>query len=72
VDELRESVDDIAHRTGFSGAIRVDDRSGQLLAAAYGLADRANGIANTVDTRFAVASGTKTTTVVIIIGDGLR
>jgi CubicO group peptidase (beta-lactamase class C family) len=59
VDQLRQYVDDIALRTGFSGAIRVDDRSGPLLATAYGLAHRAHGIANTVDTRFAVASGTK-------------
>jgi CubicO group peptidase (beta-lactamase class C family) len=67
VDQLRQSVDDIALRTGFSGAIRVDDRSGQLLAAAYGLAHRAHGIANTVDTRFAVASGTKGLTALTVV-----
>jgi CubicO group peptidase (beta-lactamase class C family) len=59
VDRLRQSVDDIALRTGFSGAVRVDDRSGQRLTTAYGLAHRAHGIANTVDTRFAIASGVK-------------
>jgi len=67
VDQLRRSVDDVALRTGFSGAIRVDDRSGQLLATAYGLADRAHGIPNTVDTRFAVASGTKGLTALTVI-----
>ena len=46
-------------RTDFSGAIRVDDRDGTRLAAAYGLAHRAHGIPNTVDTRFAIASGVK-------------
>jgi len=59
VDDLQKSVDDVARRTDFSGAIRVDDRDGARLAAAYGLAHRAHGIPNTVDTRFAIASGVK-------------
>jgi CubicO group peptidase (beta-lactamase class C family) len=68
VDRLGQSVDDVATRTGFSGAVRVDDRTGPLLATAYGLADRANGIANTVDTRFAIASGTKGLTALTVAG----
>jgi CubicO group peptidase (beta-lactamase class C family) len=59
VDELERSVDDVAQRTGFSGAVRVDDAGGTRLAKAYGFADRANEIANNVDTRFAIASGVK-------------
>ena len=39
--------------------VRID-RSGDVeLAKAYGLADRAHSIPNTVDTRFGIASGTK-------------
>jgi CubicO group peptidase (beta-lactamase class C family) len=59
MSSLREAVDEAAERTGFSGAVRLD-RSGEIeLAAAYGLADRAHGIPNTVDTQFAIASGSK-------------
>lgn len=59
MDELERSLDEVARRTGFSGAVRVDDSGGTRLARAYGWADRANEIANSVDTRFAIASGVK-------------
>jgi len=68
VDELQQALDDIALSTGFSGAVRVDDRDGQRLATAYGLAHRAHGIANTVDTRFAIASGVKGLTALTVAG----
>ncbi len=68
MDKLRQAVDDVALRTDFSGAIRVDDRSCTRLAAAYGLAHRAHGIANTVDTRFAIASGVKGLTALTVAG----
>ena len=45
-----------------------------MLAQAYGMADRRHGIANTIDTRFAIASGAKGLTalaVVSLIEDGL-
>ncbi len=49
----------VAAETGFSGVVRVD-RDGEVrLAKAYGLAHRGWGVANTIDTRFAIASGTK-------------
>ncbi len=70
---LEEALDQIARRTGFSGVVRVD-RAGRLdLAKAYGLADRAHDITNTVDTRFAIASGAKGLTalaVMSLIEDG--
>src|SRR5262245_1347983 len=70
---LEDSIDALAERTGFSGVVRVArDGSGEL-ANAYGLADRAHGIANTLDTRFGIASGTKgltALTVVSLIEDG--
>jgi CubicO group peptidase (beta-lactamase class C family) len=45
---------------GFSGVVRVGDDSW-----AFGLADRAHAIPNTVETQFAIASGTKGFTAVV-------
>jgi CubicO group peptidase (beta-lactamase class C family) len=57
--DLEGSVERIASQTAFSGVVRVD-RGGEVeLAKAYGLAHRGWGIANTIDTRFGIASGTK-------------
>ncbi len=70
---LEDAVDAIARDTGFSGVVRVDTRAGTELAKAYGLAVRAHGIANTVDTRFAIASGMKgptALTVISLVADG--
>jgi CubicO group peptidase (beta-lactamase class C family) len=68
MQSLRAAVDEAAERTGFSGVVRLD-RSGETeLAAAYGLADRAHGILNTVDTLFATASGSKGLTALAIMG----
>jgi CubicO group peptidase (beta-lactamase class C family) len=73
VDELRATVERLAVETKFSGAVRVD-RGGVLeLAVACGDANRAYGIANTVDTQFALASGSKGLTalaVVSLVADG--
>ena len=57
--DLEASVDRIVSETGFSGVVRVDRDDEVLLATAYGFAHRGFGVANTVDTRFAIASGTK-------------
>jgi CubicO group peptidase (beta-lactamase class C family) len=60
-------VDAAAERSGFSGVVRVD-RSGDMeLCAAYGLADRAHEIPNTVATVFALASGAKTLTALAVM-----
>lgn len=53
--DLAARLDAAALDSGFSGVIRVDDPDGTV-ARAYGLADRAHGIAATVDHRFGVAS----------------
>ena len=66
------AIDAIASETGFSGVVRVD-RGGEELVRPYGLADRAHGIPNAVDTQFALASGAKSLTaltVVSLIADG--
>ena len=71
---LRGEIDALARETGFSGAVRVE-RGGEVeLDAAYGLADRAHGIACESDTQFATASATKgltALTVVSLVEDGL-
>jgi len=70
---LAEAIDSLAEQSGFAGVVSVD-RGGVIeFAKAYGLADRAHRIPNTMDTRFAVASGTKgltALTVVSLIHDG--
>jgi CubicO group peptidase (beta-lactamase class C family) len=56
---LHDAIDAEASRSGFSGVVRVDGPGGLEMVAAYGLADRAHGVANRADTVFATASGTK-------------
>jgi CubicO group peptidase (beta-lactamase class C family) len=67
MDGLTEAIDARAVENGFSGVVRVDRDGATELARAYGLADRARRIPNTVDTRFATASGTKTLTALTIV-----
>jgi CubicO group peptidase (beta-lactamase class C family) len=70
---LGRAVDSIAAESGFSGAVRVDRGDEVELASAYGLAHRGYEVPNTVDTQFAIASGTKgltATAVVSLIEDG--
>jgi CubicO group peptidase (beta-lactamase class C family) len=73
-DRLSEEIEATAAETGFSGAVRVDIDGGTAFARAFGLAHRAQGIPNTLDTQFAIASGTKgltALTVVSLIEDGV-
>ncbi|TWP48622.1 beta-lactamase family protein [Lentzea tibetensis] len=70
---MEDELDEVARAADFSGVVRVD-RDGQVFAKAYGLAHRGYGIPNTVDTRFAIASGVKgftALTVVSLIEQGL-
>src|SRR3990172_11510569 len=64
---LAGSVDRIAAETEFSGVVRVDRGDETLLAEAYGFAHRGWGIVSTVDTRFAIASGTKGLTALTVM-----
>jgi CubicO group peptidase (beta-lactamase class C family) len=71
---LELELDSIAAETSFSGVVRVDRGEVTEIAKAYGLAHRGHEIANQIDTRFAIASGTKgltALTVVSLIEDGL-
>ena len=66
-------LDVIASETEFSGVVRVDRGDRVEIVKAYGLAHRSYDIPNEVDTRFALASGTKgltALTVVSLVEDG--
>jgi CubicO group peptidase (beta-lactamase class C family) len=70
---LADDVAALAERTGFSGVVHVETSGRTELAKAYGMADRAHAIANTVETQFAIASGSKALTalaVVSLVDDG--
>jgi CubicO group peptidase (beta-lactamase class C family) len=59
VTEIARVLDQIAQETRLSGVVRVEADNTVLCTAAYGMAHRGLGVANTVDTRFGLASGTK-------------
>jgi CubicO group peptidase (beta-lactamase class C family) len=64
---LSSPVDSLAAEIGFAGVVSVD-RDGEIeFARAYGLADRANQVTNTTDTRFAIASGVKALTALTVV-----
>ena len=67
MDRLVELVEQAAHRTGFSGTVRVDRDGETLVRAAYGLADSRHGIAMTPDTQLALASGSKVFTALTVM-----
>ncbi len=64
---VQDVVDDAARTSGFSGVVRVDRAGETELAQAYGFADRAHEVANTVQTQFATASATKTLTALAVM-----
>lgn len=67
MEGLADEVDRVAAATGFSGVVRVDLGGATVVARAYGFADRAHGVAATIDTRFGVASGTKGLTALTVM-----
>jgi CubicO group peptidase (beta-lactamase class C family) len=67
MEPLQVMVDAEAERTGFSGVVRINRAGETELARAYGFADRAHGILNTIDTLFATASATKTFTALTVM-----
>ncbi|MDX8147579.1 serine hydrolase domain-containing protein [Lentzea sp. BCCO 10_0061] len=60
-------IDKIAQDTGFSGVVRIDHAGEIEFEKAYGLANRAYGVPNTVDTRFGIASGGKGFTALTVL-----
>jgi CubicO group peptidase (beta-lactamase class C family) len=70
---LPRELDSLAADTSFAGVVRVDRGGDVVVERVYGLAHRGFGIANSVDTRFGIASGAKgltALTVVSLIEDG--
>ena len=67
MESVADLVDATAMAEGFSGVVRVDRHGRTEVARAYGLADRAYGIANTLDTRFGTASATKGLTALTVM-----
>ena len=71
--DLAAPIGRLAEETHFSGVVRVDLHGQTALAEAYGWAHRGHAVANTVDTRFGIASGSKAftaLTVMSLIEDG--
>ena len=64
---LEDAVDLKAAEVGFSGVVRVDRGATTEFARAYGLADRAHGIPNTLGTKLAIASGAKAMTALAVV-----
>jgi CubicO group peptidase (beta-lactamase class C family) len=68
MQSVEDAIISVAERTKFSGVVRVDRDDTTEYAQAFGLADRAHDIANTMDTRFAIASGAKGFTALTVMG----
>lgn len=67
MQSLLDEVDAAAQRNAFSGVVRLDRAGVTDFCVAYGLADRAHGVPNVVDTLFATASGTKGLTALVVM-----
>src|SRR4029079_6007334 len=65
--DLHDAIAAEAERTAFSGVVRVDRGGETLIAQAFGLADRGREMPNTVGTRFALASGAKGFTALVVM-----
>jgi CubicO group peptidase (beta-lactamase class C family) len=66
IAELERAIEEQHEKSSFSGVIWVKEQSEIIFSKSYGLANRSEAIPNTINTRFATASGTKTFTSVAI------
>jgi CubicO group peptidase (beta-lactamase class C family) len=67
VDDLADRANRIATEVGHSGVVRIDLDGRVAFQAAYGMAHRGLGVANRIDTQFAIASGSKTLTALAVM-----
>lgn len=67
LDTLAAALDEKAAAGAMSGVVSIDVDGDTVFARAYGLADRAHGVANTVDTRFGMASASKAFTALAVM-----
>jgi len=65
--DLQAEVDRVATETSFSGVVRLDRDGATVFERGYRMAHRGLGVPNTVDTRFAIASGTKGLTALTVM-----
>jgi CubicO group peptidase (beta-lactamase class C family) len=65
IDEA--AVDAAAARSGFTGVVSVHAGDQRVFERCYGFAHRALAVPNTADTRFALASGSKTFTALAVL-----
>jgi CubicO group peptidase (beta-lactamase class C family) len=65
--DVDSRVVELAVESGFSGVIRIDRSGQEAWSAALGLADRRHKIANDIDTQFAIASGVKGLTALVVV-----
>ena len=63
---LWNPLDEFVDKGAFSGAVRVRRHGQPVYERSAGFADRANAIANTPETRFGIASGTKLLTALTV------
>ena len=73
IPALANLLDARARESGMSGVVAVDVDGEPVLSGAYGMADRAHQIPNTIDTRFGMASASKAFTaaaVMSLVDDG--
>jgi CubicO group peptidase (beta-lactamase class C family) len=59
VEDLASDVDRLARERGLHGVVAIQGFEGGDIVRAYGLAHRALGVPNRVDTQFGIASGAK-------------
>lgn len=63
---IETTVENWVTKEQFSGVVSVTTKDSPLFKQAYGFAERSNGRKNCIDTRFAIASGTKYLTALAI------
>lgn len=68
LEQLGGALDEVARSSGMSGVVSIDLDGEPAFAAAYGMADRAHAVANTVETRFGLASASKAFTALAVMG----
>jgi CubicO group peptidase (beta-lactamase class C family) len=67
---MRDDIDALgrlAESSGFSGVVRIDHGDETILAGAFGFADRAHDLPNTLATQFGTASVTKGLTALTVV-----
>lgn len=67
MSDLKLGLDAVVADAAFSGVVRVDRRSEILVEEAFGLAIRGSEVPNRIDTQFAIASGLKGLTALVVV-----